>query len=128
MANVRVVHHLCAAALAAAALAGCGSGPGTKPHGLSVRQALARHAHGVVTVHGWLQAPADDRMRLCARLNAHADCRGQPSLYLVGVDPTRIDGVSEGCCGLGYRSTREITLTGRLTGRTLDVRPASSGR
>lgn len=80
-----------------------------------------------MTVHGWLQAPADDRMRLCLRLNDYTDCRGKPSLYVVGLDPTHTAGVSEGCCRLGYRSKHEITLTGRLNGRTLDVRPGAAG-
>jgi hypothetical protein len=115
-----------AAAITAAALAGCGSNSG-KVSGLSVGEVLARHVQGSVSVHGYLLAPADDRMRLCAKLNSYADCRGKPSLLVVGLDPARVPGLTQGCCALGYRSRHELTLRGRLVGRTLHVGPASAG-
>jgi hypothetical protein len=87
----------------------------------SIAEALSRAPVGSVRVRGYLDSPADDRMRLCTRLVEGA-CTG-PSLVVVGLDVERVEGLKYGCCTIGYWSPHELALSGMVTGGVLFVPP-----
>jgi hypothetical protein len=105
-----------AATLLATVAAGCGGGddgprllngdPALRA-GMSVAQATrVRHSRPIL-VHGYVEAPRDDVMRLCAGFDEGCV---EPSIEVRGLDTERVAGLEEGCCSLGSWSERELVI------------------
>ena len=88
--------------------------------GMSVADAIGRQPARLVAVHGYLEAAADDRPYLCARLDGFTDCRGVAHLRIAGssqwllVGRNRVRGVETGCCAIGSWSSHPVVLRGRV--------------
>jgi hypothetical protein len=113
------VRLLGAAAVAAAALAGCGgSDTAASPERfLTVQQAV--DAEGPVRVRGTLIANAEG-VRLCsAILESHPPQCGKPSLSVRGLDLVGVSNMEQ-AKGVGWTS-REVTLEGTVDDGVLTI-------
>ena len=101
-----------AAALLVVFAAGCGgdvdmdgrprlaNGDPAPPGSLSIARAIQIGPARPLLVRGYLTAPVDDVMRLCAGFDEDGYCP-EPSLEVRGLDVTRVAGLEDGCCALG---------------------------
>ena len=122
MAEVTILHLLCAALAAAAIAAGCGGSdaPASGDTTLTVEEAL--RAEGDVRVRGTLIADVND-VRLCsAILESHPPQCGQPSLRVRGLDLVGVSNMEQ-AKGTTW-SPREVTLRGQVADGTLTVGPS----
>ena len=90
--------------------------------GISVAQATRVHHGRTILVHGYLEAPRDDIMRLCAGFDGGCV---EPSIEVRRLDPARVPGLEEGCCSLGEWSEHELVIPGVVADGVPVRRPQS---